>query len=85
MKVLLVYENEAEREVAERCARVASAEMRRIAQTLAVVRGRHVDSISITSRALSFKEVVDSVILEPDIRQYITGLENAVFVNGGRL
>lgn len=85
MKILVVYENSSEEETAERVSRVIPGFVRDIARTLTTRRHLHVDSLPITARHVSFKEVVDSVVLENEIRQYITGLENAVFVRDGQL
>lgn len=85
MKILVVYENSHEQEVAERVSRVIPGFVRDITKTLTVARNQHADSVPITARHVSFKDVVDPIMMENEIRQYIEGLERAVFVNNGAL
>jgi len=85
VKILVVYENSDEEEVAERVSRVVPGFVRDIARTLTTRRNTHTDSLPITCRHVSFKEVVDPIMMDNETRQYITALEGAVFVKDGRL
>lgn len=85
LKILVVYENSLEEEVAERVTRVIPGFVRDLVQSLTIMSNRHADSIPLTARHLSFKEVVDPIMMDGETRDYITALEKAVFVKGGAL
>lgn len=83
MKVLVIWENPTEEEIAKRCANVAPNVLGTVANS--IVAQMNVHRVPITARALSYKDVVDPLMMKEEIDGYVQALERAVFVDGGRI
>jgi hypothetical protein len=84
VKVLLVYENEGERVIAERTAAQAVAVLGRELVS-PICNHLNVHRPVMSARALGFRELFNGVTMEPEIKSYMQALERAVFVEDGQL